>query len=93
MFYCFSILYYNCIEFIITLYTYLLIRKNILFDGISFSMFSDVLPDFTCASTTRNLLSICLRVNFLRPVLSIVENGNIPLLKALRTFYLPLKCI
>ena len=93
MFYCFSILYYNCTEFIITLYTYLLIRKNILFDGISFSMFSDVLTDFTCASTIRNLLSICLGVNFLRPVLSVGENGNIPLLKALRTFYLPLKCI
>ena len=37
---------------------------------VSFSKFSDVLPAFTCASTTDNLWRICLRVNISRHVSS-----------------------
>ena len=54
-----SILFYNLIEFIILLYTFLIVsfpqyKKYIIF-LISFSKFSDVLPSFTCATATGNL--------------------------------------
>ena len=35
---------------------------------ISFSMFSDALPAFTCASAIGSLRSICLGVNILIPL-------------------------
>ena len=47
-----------------------------------------MLPAFTCASPIGNVRSICSGVNILRPVPSIVDNGNIPLLEALRTISL-----
>ena len=54
-----SILFYNLIEFIILLYTFLIVsfpryKKYIIF-LISFSQFSDLLPSFTCATATGNL--------------------------------------
>ena len=64
-----SILFYNFIEFIILLYTFLVITfaryKEYIIYLISFSKFSDVLPVFTCASATGNLWKICLGVNIL----------------------------
>ena len=64
-----SILFYNFIEFIILLYTFLVIsfvqyRKYINW-LISFSKFSDVLPAFNWASAIGNHWSICLGVNIL----------------------------
>ena len=54
-----SILFYNFIEFIILLYTFLVISfaryKEYIISLISFSKFSDVLPGFTCASAINNL--------------------------------------
>ena len=63
-----SILFYNFIEFITLLYTFLLIhfvqyREHIIC-LISFSKFSDVLHAFTCASAIANLWRICLGVLF-----------------------------
>ena len=54
-----SIPFYNFIEFMILLYTFLvnsfaLYKKYIIF-LISFSKFSDVLPAFTCVSVIVNL--------------------------------------
>ena len=54
-----STLFYNFIEFIILLYTFLVIsfaryREYIIFLA-SFSKFSDVSPAFTCASAIGNL--------------------------------------
>ena len=62
-----SILFYNFIEFIILLYTFLVIsfvryRKYINW-LISFSKFSDVLPAFNWSSAIGNHWSICLGVN------------------------------
>ena len=66
-----SILLYNFIEFIILIYTFLVISfaqyKEYIICLISFSKFSDVLPAFTCARAIGNLWSICLEVNILRP--------------------------
>ena len=63
-----SILFYKFIEFIIMLYTFLVISfagyKEYIISLISFSKFSDVLPAFTCV--INNLWSICLGVNILR---------------------------
>ena len=54
----------NFIEFIILLYTFLVISfsqyKEYMICLISFSKFSDVLPTFTCAIAIGNLCSICL---------------------------------
>ena len=65
-----SILFYNFIEFIILLYTFLVIyfaqHKKYITCLIWFSKFSDVLPAFTSASTIGNLWSICLIVHILR---------------------------
>ena len=65
-----SILFYNFIEFIILLYTFLVISfaryKEYMICLISFSKFSDVLIDFTCARAIGNLWSICLGLNILR---------------------------
>ena len=57
---CFIILlFYNFIEFIILLYTFLVIffarYKEHIICLISFSKFSDVLPVFTCARAIGNL--------------------------------------
>ena len=64
-------LYYTFIEFIILLYTYLLISfaqyKEYVNCLILFSKFSDVLPAFTCARAIGNLSIICLGVNILSP--------------------------
>ena len=43
-------MFYNSIEFIILLYTF---TNDVCL--ISFSEFADILPAFTCASTTGNL--------------------------------------
>ena len=52
-------MFYNFIEFIILLYTFLVISfsqyKKYIICLISFSKFSDVLPAFTCASTSSNI--------------------------------------
>ena len=102
-----SILYYNFIEFIILLYTFLVIYfaeyKEYMIWWIWFSKFSAALPAFTCAIATGNIWSICLWNNFLMikwsktlatrggipglPLLSVDCNGNIPLLKLLRTVF------
>ena len=79
--------YYICIEFIMLLYTYLVIYfawwKEYIALGISFSNFSDELPTFTCANG--NPWNIFSGVNILRPVALVDGKGNIPILKALRT--------
>ena len=66
-----SILFYNFIESIMLLYTFLVIcfprYKKYVIWGTSISNFSDVLPGFTCARAIGNLLGICLGVNILRP--------------------------
>ena len=80
--------YYTFIEFIILLYTFLVISfawyKKYMICLILFNMFSDVLPTFTCASAVGNLWSFCLGVNILRPIPFVCFIRNIPLLKALR---------
>ena len=54
-----SILYYNFTEFIILLYTFLVISftryKKYMICHISFNKFSDALPAFTCARPIGNL--------------------------------------
>ena len=64
-------LFYNFIEFIILLYTFLVISfaryKEYIIYLISFSKFSDVLPALTCVRAIDNLWSICLGVNILSP--------------------------
>ena len=62
-----SILFYNFVEFIILLYTFLVMsfawyKEYIicLICLVSFSKFSDVLPTFTCAIAIGNLWSFCL---------------------------------
>ena len=66
-----SILYYIFIEFIILLYTFLVIYfaeyKEYMIWWIWFSKFSAALPAFTCASATGNFWSICLEVSILNP--------------------------
>ena len=66
-----SILFYNFIEYIILLHTFLVIPfapyKEYIVCLVSLSKFSDVLPAFTCASSIHNLWSICLRVSILSP--------------------------
>ena len=58
-----SISYYTYIEFIILLYTFLVIYfdryKEYIIWRISFSKFSYVLPAFTCATAIGNLRKIC----------------------------------
>ena len=58
-----SISYYTYIEFIILLYTFLVIYfdlyKEYIIWRISFSKFSYVLPAFTCARAIGNLRRIC----------------------------------
>ena len=51
---------------------------------ISFSNFSDALPDFTCASAIGNLWSIYLGVNIFNPIPFVSFIGSILLLKALK---------
>ena len=57
-----SILFYNFIELIISLYTFLVISfsryKECIICLISFSKFSDELPAFTCARAINNFWSI-----------------------------------
>ena len=64
-----SIVFHNFIEFIVLLYTFLVISfaryKEYIICLISFSKFSDVLPTFTCARAIGNLWSICFGVNIL----------------------------
>ena len=66
-----SILFYNLIEFIILLYTFLIVSfpqyKNYIIFLISFGKFSDVLPSFTFATAIANLRSICLGLNVFSP--------------------------
>ena len=54
-----SILFYNFIEFIILLHTFIVISfaqyKEYIICLISFSRFPDVLPAFTCAGVVCNL--------------------------------------
>ena len=54
-----SILFYKFFEFIILLYTFLVISfaryREYIICLISFSKFSDILPAFTCASAIGNL--------------------------------------
>ena len=54
-----SILYYNCIEFVVLLHSFLVIHfsqsKEFKIWQISFSTFSDVLPAFTSTSVISNL--------------------------------------
>ena len=65
-----STLFYNFIEFIILLYTYLVFSfaryKEYIICLISFSKFSDVLPAFICESTIDILCNIYLGLNTLR---------------------------
>ena len=83
-----SILLYTFIEFIILLYIFSVIYfthyKGYMTWRNSFSKFLHVLPAFTCARATRNLWSICLRVNILIYFLCDAFNGNILLLNTLR---------
>ena len=62
-------MHYTFIEFILLLYTSLVISfaryKEYIIYLISFSRVSDVLPAFTCASAIGNLWSMCLGVNTL----------------------------
>ena len=57
-----SILFYNFIEFIVLLHTFLVISfaryKDYVISPILFSKFSDLLPTFTCASAIGNPWSI-----------------------------------
>ena len=68
-----SILFYNFMECIILLYTFLVTSflwyREYIICLISFSRFSNILPAFTCASAIGNLWSICLGGNILRPSL------------------------
>ena len=54
-----SILFYNFVELIVLLHTFLVISfaqyKEYIICMISFSIFSDVFPAFTCESTIDNL--------------------------------------
>ena len=54
-----SILHYNFVEFVILLYTFLVVSfacyREYIICLISFSKFSDVLPPFTCAKGIDNL--------------------------------------
>ena len=83
-----SIPFYNFVEFVILLYTFLVISfaryKEYMICLISFSKFLDISLAFTCASTIGNLWSICLGVNILSPLPFVAFIGNIPLLKQLR---------
>ena len=67
-----SILLYNSTEFIIFLYTFLVISfsqyQEYMVCLSLFSTFSDVSLAFTCASTIGNLWSICLVVYILSPL-------------------------
>ena len=100
--------YRNFIEFIILLYTFLVISfaryKEYIVWRISLNKFSDVLPAFICASTICNFWSIYLGVNILSCLRSakIVSLpfpcvcfpfGNIPFSRSLITFCLPLRSI
>ena len=66
------ILFYNFIEFIILLCTFLVIyfswSKDYIIYLISFGKFSDVFPAFKLARAIGNLWSICLGVNILNPL-------------------------
>ena len=66
-----SILFHNFIEFIILLYSFLVIYfswyKEYMIWRISCRKFSGVLPAFSCASAIGNYWSICLGVNILSP--------------------------
>ena len=59
----------ECIEFMMLLYTFLVISsaryKEYMICLISFITFSDVLLAFTCAGAIGNLWRICLKVNIL----------------------------
>ena len=71
-----SILFYNFIEFIILLYTFLVILfaqyKECIIWWITFINLSDVLPAFTYASAIGNLWRICLGVNILNLLTSVL---------------------
>ena len=66
-----SILLDNYIEFIILLYTFLVMSivqyMQYMIWWILFSKFLDVLPAFPCASDIGNLWNICLGLNILSP--------------------------
>ena len=97
-------MYYIFIEFIMLLYTFLVIsfaryKEHIIF-LISFSNFPDVLTAFTCARAISNLWSICLGVNILRlewsetmseKTVPSIFIGNILLSEALKNLSLPTK--
>ena len=67
------ILFYNVIELIILLYTFLVIYfsryKEYMIQGISFSKFSDVFLAVTCARGIGNLWGVFLGANILLPLL------------------------
>ena len=82
-----SILFYNCIEFIILLCNFLVIplsRYKEYICLISFSKFSNVLPAFICTSAIGNLWSIWLGVNILS---CIAKSFNFLLLIKVEDFF------
>ena len=79
-----SILFYKFTEFIVLLYTVLVISfaryKEYMICLISFCNFSDLLPAFTFARTVGNLWSVCLAVTYWNPLpyfgLYLASNNN-----------------
>ena len=65
-----SFLYYDCIEFIVLLHSFLVILFSYYTESIvlwvSFSKFPVVLTAFTCERAVHSLWNICLGVNILR---------------------------
>ena len=89
-----SFVFYDTIEFIKFLYTFLVIHfvryKEYMIYPISFTKFLDVLPAFNWVSAIGNIWSICLGLNILGPLLFVAFIGHIPLLKAFRVNSRPL---
>ena len=83
-----SFVFYDTMEFIKLLYTFLVIHfvrcKEYMIYPISFSKFLDVLPAFTYVSGIGNIWSICLVLNILSSLLFVTFIGHISLLKAYR---------
>ena len=81
-------MYYSFIEFIILLYTSLVVSfiwyKEYMICLIWFRKFSDVLPDFTCISAIGSLWSICVGGNIFNLLFCVSFIWNISLLKAIR---------
>ena len=68
-----SIFHYICVEFIIYLYTFLVTSlryREYTIWPVSFSKFSEILPDFACPLASSNLSSACLGIYIL--ILSLI---------------------